>query len=181
LFKPRIEEVLGTLSKEEFAISGKLFNGFAGQMTKQGFDKLINNSAVKKINLDVMVSISSQEIDIDPKISRSFGNQTWVRIIINLRDGSETDNFIAIFSGTEFKLINKSSNQISAEITEKGFFTVIQDGRVGKVYLDVLSEVIKEDEKERKTEIREGSLRVYIIIGLVVFVIFLYLVIKKKK
>ncbi|MEK6937639.1 MAG: hypothetical protein AABX04_01205 [Nanoarchaeota archaeon] len=48
-FKPVIDEVLSTLSKKEFELAHKRFDGFSGKITKEGFQKLLNNPAVKEI------------------------------------------------------------------------------------------------------------------------------------
>jgi hypothetical protein len=48
-FQPVIDEVLGTLSGDEFRLIGKRSDGFEGYVTKEGFDKLLVNAAVRKI------------------------------------------------------------------------------------------------------------------------------------
>ncbi len=48
-FKPKIEEVLATLSEDDIKVSSKHSDGFSGLISKEGFDKLINNKAVRKI------------------------------------------------------------------------------------------------------------------------------------
>lgn len=49
-FKPIVEEVLSTLSEDEFRSYGKSSDGFGGQITKEGVDKLIKNKNVRKIS-----------------------------------------------------------------------------------------------------------------------------------
>ena len=50
----KVDEVLATLSETEFKLEGKFPNGrgFYGNITKEGFDKLIKNSDVKMIYLE---------------------------------------------------------------------------------------------------------------------------------
>jgi len=48
-FKSKIEEVLVTLSREEFELRGKLSDGFSGSISEVGFNKLIGNEDIKKI------------------------------------------------------------------------------------------------------------------------------------
>lgn len=76
---------------------------------------------------------------IDSKILDEFNrNQTWVRVIIDLKDNSETDNFFSNFSGNELRntITSSISPRIDAGITKKGFDKLIKDPRVGAIYLN---------------------------------------------
>lgn len=48
-FVPVIDDVLSTLSKNEFNLTRKTTGGFRGKITKQGFDKLINDARVESV------------------------------------------------------------------------------------------------------------------------------------
>lgn len=48
-FKPVIDEVLAILNENEFKLQAKLSTGFGGEITREGFDKLVNNSVVERI------------------------------------------------------------------------------------------------------------------------------------
>ncbi len=48
-FKPKIDEVLNTISKLDIKKIQKLSTGFGALITKEGFEKLIKNNNVKKV------------------------------------------------------------------------------------------------------------------------------------
>ena len=70
-------------------------------------------------------------------IINETANETWVSVIIYLKDKSEINNLISAFSDEEIRNIldrSISPNKISFEITRKGFDKLIEDGKVDKVY-----------------------------------------------
>src|SRR4030042_1686464 len=68
-FKPKIDDVLSTLSGGEFILVRKLSNGFGGSITREGFDKLIDNLAVSEITLDIGGSIASENNNLSKNVS----------------------------------------------------------------------------------------------------------------
>lgn len=48
-FKPRIDEVLSTLSEKDIRVAGKSSDGFDGLISEEGFEKLINDDRIKEI------------------------------------------------------------------------------------------------------------------------------------
>jgi len=63
-------------------------------------------------------------------------NQTFVKIIIDLKNISEVEDIFSAFSKDEIGYIKESSisSRISARITEQGFNKLIKDERVDKIY-----------------------------------------------
>jgi uncharacterized membrane protein len=63
-------------------------------------------------------------------------NETWVSVIIDLKDFSEAEDLLSIFSDNEIKDISfgNLSKSIGADLTKEGFDKLIQDERVDKVY-----------------------------------------------
>lgn len=85
--------------------------------------------------------ISSEGVQYEDRILEEFNrlegtNETFIEVIIYLRDTSQTDDVLSAFSSNELKdIINRRvSDRIGVKITEEGFFKLIQDGRVDKVY-----------------------------------------------
>lgn len=62
-FDPVIDEVLATLSETEFNLRSRRSAGFGGNITKQGFNKLINDIRVRKVFLSLMEPGSGLEND----------------------------------------------------------------------------------------------------------------------
>jgi len=71
-----------------------------------------------------------------PEENQTETNETFIRIVIYLKDTSQTDDVLSNFSSNELKdIINRQiSDRIGVKITEAGFYKLIQDDRVDKVY-----------------------------------------------
>jgi hypothetical protein len=162
--KPVIEEVLATLSETEFNLSSRLFDGFSGVITKEGFDKLLNNTAVRKIiweNTPLPEAATNENIsaEYDSEILEAFNNQTWMRFIIYYRSDienmafdtiEERKNYVNNLTHSLFDYIPSTmirniksglSNSFTAEITEEGFNELIKNEKVSEIYLDVIGSV----------------------------------------
>lgn len=63
-------------------------------------------------------------------------NETFIKIIIYLKDTSKADDLFSNFSTNELKDIidRQISDRISVKITEEAFYKLIQDDRVDKIY-----------------------------------------------
>lgn len=130
-FEPKIDEVLSTLSEDEFVSLRKLSNGFGGSITIEGFDKLINNPAVSEIQLDIGGSIALDEnisvytvehtVDYDPEILEAFYNQTQVSIIVRLKDNS---NITVIGSKDERRALSRQRDEWFKPVREEVLATL---------------------------------------------------------
>ena len=106
-------------------------------------------------------------------------NETFIKVIIYLKNISEVNDLISNFSERELRNIinrqipNKSSERIGAEVTEEGFYKLIQDDRIDKIYYNF---PVYPTEKS-SFELRWLLLLLIIIILVIIFYIFL----KNKK
>jgi len=85
--------------------------------------------------------VSDVGVEYEDRILEEFAkldgtNETFIKIIIYLKNTSEADEILSAFSSNELKdIINRQiSDRISVKITEPGFYKLIQDDRVDKVY-----------------------------------------------
>ncbi len=95
-FKPVIDEVLATLSETEFKLSSKRFDGFSGEITKEGFTKLLKDERVGVIHqtlksdafaVEKNLSVAEKDEVSEPGIERKSGAKNyllWVYIILAL-------------------------------------------------------------------------------------------------
>lgn len=122
--------------------------------------------------------ISDNNVKYDSKILDMFKNNTFVDVIIYLKDLSEADDLVSGFSEDELKDVinrqipNRSSERIGAKISEEGFYKLIQDDRVEKVYYNL--PVYGTGKSTLKLSLLIGM-------GIVLIIIILYLIIKKRK
>jgi hypothetical protein len=95
---------------------------------------LINFVQAEMLTSDAGVQYEDRILEEFNKLEGT--NETFVEIIVYLRDTSQTDDVLSAFSSNELKdIINRRvSDRIGVKITEEGFFKLIQDGRVDKVY-----------------------------------------------
>ena len=196
-FEPFIDKVLITLSEDEFKLIRESTDGFSGSIAKKGLDKLIKDERVEAVYFNTPVHAiesknNSTEIYIDPEIYKGFEGKEWVRVIINLKNMSEAENFLSIFSVNELKLIRKSTMRIGAEITKDGFERLINDSRVEAIYKDIIvqgtnneTDILKENNSYQnnayisfKDKIKSNTL---IIISIVLTLTIIILLIKKSK
>jgi len=75
---------------------------------------------------------------LNQSINDSEINQTSIRVIIYLKDYSETDAILSNFSEDEiWHIVDRNvSSRIGAIINEEGFYKLIQDERIDKIYYD---------------------------------------------
>ena len=82
-FKPVREEVLAALSEAEFNLSGRRFNGFSGTITREGFDKLLNNTAVREIiwsNMPPPQLATNESISVSENVTEeNITNETQIK------------------------------------------------------------------------------------------------------
>jgi len=170
-FKPVLDEVLVTLSDDDIRDVSKHISEFRGEISEEGFYKLLNNSKVNEIiwdNIPLPEAATNENISVeyDSEILDAFdNNQTWVRVIVDLKDNSGinvtgtkeertnlsrqidewfkpiVDDMYNMFSEDEFIIIRKSLRGLSGEISEKGFNKLINDVRVKYVYMDAVGSV----------------------------------------
>lgn len=173
------------------------------KITQQGFDELINDTRIADIYFDAPVSASNPVscgngncnneqnctetscfsnvgVEYEKRILNEFDklqgtNETFVEVIFYLKNTSQINDVLSDFSSNEIKdVINKEiSDIISAKITEAGFYKLIQDSRVDRVYFS------------RKGYFLENNnwLWIVVIVGVAVLMlagIFFYLKRKKK-
>jgi len=98
----------------------------------------VNLISAETLVSDVGVEYESEILEEFNKMRNDETNQTFVKLIIYLKDISEAENLISNFNEAEVKnfLNRKTSSRIAVEMTEEGFYKLIQDDRVEKVYYD---------------------------------------------
>src|SRR3989344_2000552 len=72
-FEPKVDNVLSSLSKNEFKLQHKLVNGFSGWTTLEGYNKLISNPLIEKVDwpkvkIKAMLNESVPLIGVDPYV-----------------------------------------------------------------------------------------------------------------
>ena len=72
-FEPKVDNVLSSLSKNEFKLQHKLVNGFSGWTTLEGYNKLISNTLIEKVDwpkvkIKAMLNESVPLIGVDPYV-----------------------------------------------------------------------------------------------------------------
>src|SRR3989338_6616307 len=74
----KLDEMLSNLSQTEFKLESKLplGNGFGGNITKQGFDNLINNPDIKAIYLDKPLHIVMGNVKREENVSEIIKNNS---------------------------------------------------------------------------------------------------------
>jgi len=87
--------------------------------------------------------VSEAGVEYEDRILEEFAklegtNETFVPLIIELKDFSKANDLLSIFSNGEIKdvAIRDLSNRIGVDLTEEAFFKLIQDNRVEGVYYD---------------------------------------------
>ena len=137
-------------------------------------------------------NVEGSKVKYDSEILKAFNESELVRVIINLKNMSEAENFLSIFSVNELKLIRKSTMRIGAEITKDGFERLINDSRVEAIYKDIIvqgtnneTDILKENNSYQnnayisfKDKIKSNTL---IIISIVLTLTIIILLIKKSK
>jgi len=94
------------------------------------------------VNAEMLVSGAG--VEYEEKILEEFAklegtNETFVKIIIELENASEENNLISPFLEEEVRnIINRpiSPGRIGVEITEEGFYRLIEDERVKSIYFN---------------------------------------------
>ena len=102
-------------------------------------------------------------------------NETFIGIVIELKDFSKSNDLLSIFSENETKdiAIRNLSERVGVDLTEEAFFKLIQDDRVSKVYYDI---------KYYPTEKNTLKLIEFVfIIILVIIILLIYVSSKKRK
>lgn len=105
------------------------------------------------------------------------GNKTWIKVLISIKDSSEADSLISIFSNEEIRdvsgLDDTSPSKFSLKITKEGFDKLILDERVDKVYYDIPIYAYNS----------ENKINLLIISGISLFVLLIIIIwlIKKRK
>ena len=170
-FEPVTDEVLAELSEDEFILQRESLRGFSGEITKEGFDKLINDTRVKAIYLDKVVygvdseNESNYTACYDSEILEAFETQTEVRVIVRLADNSnititgtkeekielmiqrdewfmsETEKFLSTLSKDKFNVLSNISDGFVGMITKEGFDILINNTKVSEIYLDIIGNV----------------------------------------
>ena len=128
-------------------------------------------------------------------------NQTWIRLIVRLKDNSGInvtgtreekrellkqkdqwfkpviDEFLSTLDDEKFEFKGRSSQEIVVMTTKEGFDNLINDSRINKIHMDAIGHAIFNENKMDK-------LWISILIGVVLIILILYLVhlkyLKKK-
>ncbi len=75
-FSVRTDDVLVNLTEEDFRMFRKSSDGFNGYITKQGFDKLINDSRIDAIYIGIVGSVSDGSFVKNETSDKSQSNET---------------------------------------------------------------------------------------------------------
>ena len=102
----KVDEILATLSESDFKLKRKLplGNGFGGNITKKGFEKLVNNPDVKFVWTDIIVSARSVDEGV---------NESEKEVIKNYKNYSISEK------EQEFKVLNKTLQIKESEKSER--------------------------------------------------------------
>jgi len=136
--------------------------------------------------------ISDSGVKYEQKILDEFAklennnetNQTFVHVLIYLKDSLDADTLISSFSENEIKditgLNDISPTRFSIKITKEGFDKLINDSRVEKIYYEV---PIRAHDPKNKTKITLWLLFIFILITLLIvfYTIIRKIIIKNKK
>ena len=141
------------------------------------FAILIIGSMFSIVSAEMLVSDAG--VEYESKILDEFAklegtNETFVDLIIYIKDMSEVENLILTFSKDEIgRVINRNiSNRIAIEMNEEAFFKLIQDEQVESVYYNAPIHAIDSEYK----------LPNFLIAGLMVLIaLFIYLIIIKNR
>lgn len=71
-FSPVVDDVVASLSEDEFEMNSRRFNGFSGLTTQEGFEKLINDPRVEAIYKNRIVSAA-----LDTSVPLINANDVW--------------------------------------------------------------------------------------------------------
>lgn len=98
--------------------------------------------------------------EYDPSILEAFKNQTWLPVLVRLRDNSNTDDFLNSLSKNDFKG-ERGSSKIAfvGFITKNGFETLLNDSRVKSISwtkYDVHTTLENQSKFENVSEIEKG-------------------------
>jgi hypothetical protein len=143
-----------------------------------GMMLLIIFSMFSFISAEMLVSDAG--VEYEQRILDEFAksDESFINIIIQLKDPSETDNLISDFSEDEIRKTFRfsTSDDVSAEISESGFEKLIEDGRVDKIYFNRPLTI-----NEPKNNPDKGLLVILSILGLFILFILIIYSIKKLK
>ena len=193
--------VISNLSISEFQFKEKqlLESGFVGNISLEGLNKLINNSNVKWIYLNRIAHTLENETnytaEVEQDVLNALDSSEWVPVIIKLYEKNDSliNSIISNLSSSEFKIKGTLSRGFAGNITQDGLDKLVNNPNVREIYLDrivqvhndtndVSNETEDQEETDDKITIEEkpNLLWLWMIIG-VIFIIVIYLIIKKKK
>jgi hypothetical protein len=116
-------------------ISAEMLVSDAGVQYEQKIFNFFNNQTLVQQEISNPLRPQGGSLEI-------VDNETYVRVIINLKNVSDIDNLLSDLPQDKFKnLINRNLSynsypKISVEITKEIFDSLIQDNRIDKIYYD---------------------------------------------
>jgi len=131
--------------------------------------------------------VSDAGVEYEERILEEFSklegtNETFVKVIIHLENLSEADNLVSDFSKDELKNVinrdipNRSSQSFGATISQDGFFKLLKDGRVTKVYYNAPIKLI-----DRPWQSKSFKISLILAVILIVLIFILIKIYKKSK
>lgn len=181
-FRLAEEIIISNLSDTDIRNVRKHVGSVDAEISRQGLDNLADDKRIEKVILSYGGSPSiaieqNQTLPyVDPFILPAFENQTWVRVsvryvgdipvtfdneqemVVYYFNSSIAKSFFSYIPATEIKNIHGGLTALqpyfSAEVTEEGFYKLVNDSRVTKIYLSrTISTLGDETQKENKTNI----------------------------
>jgi len=153
-FLERTILILSNLSTEEFKLKGQYITGkgFYGDLTKPGFDKLIEDTKVSQISYDGVSFLQVSPPDgqrnqapYEPEIGVELQNTSMVPVIVELFDAdtASLDQIISGLSNEDFEFGGEleEARYFRANITLKGLGGLVRDNPnlIKMIYLDEVS------------------------------------------
>ena len=155
---------LSNLSNDEFKFIKKHSYLIVGEINEDVFDKLVNDNRIKEIypNNYYYTFFDGHSLEYDSSIIKKFEeeNQTWVWVIVSLKDDSnivldgtqeerknlsrqksiwfegKIEEIINSLFDEEFEPTGSNDRGFSGKITREGFDKLINDSRIKDVYLN---------------------------------------------
>jgi len=144
-------ELIASLKSNEFKLQGTpsiAGDGFSGNISKVGLDKLMNDYRVVAIEPHKILTIQDTSPSyIDPKVLDLLEKQEWVGVTVGLKDiGDDEQNLIiqseiiANLSELEFRIddTNPFGRGFYGEISRKGLEKLRYDLRISSIYIPIV-------------------------------------------
>ncbi len=139
------DDVISSLLEDEFKLRSKSLLGlsFSGEITRKGFDKLINNPYVKWINLEISVGYEENKVEDD--VLELLETNEFVSVVVKLNEINESlvESVSSSLSSEEFSLLreNLRGDGFYGNISKEGLEKLISNPNVKEIYLDRVASV----------------------------------------